>query len=237
MSAPPPDLRRLEDPEAALSKEEIARLRSIYNAWLEERRLESRLSLPTPARLSLAAGASFILGLGLGTTHGSTSAGYRFRAENAHRLPSTPTGWYLYHKSKNYHMALGGLKEGVKMGSKMALWTGLFFWIEDTWDEMRGKQDALNTVLASATVAGGFSLWSKCTLDVCGSYDNFEDMPLHREDPVLESRSLAAGSKNGVSDEPKRCYGSPRMCRWARVSVAEILGRRKKALYEDEEYS
>lgn len=161
MSSPPPDLKRLEDPEAVLSKEEIARLRGIYDEWLESRRLDSRLGLPPTSRLFLASSASFILGLGLGTTHGSSMAGYRFRAENAHRLPSTPTGWYLYHKSKNYHMAFGGLKEGLKMGSKMAIWTGLFFWIEDAWDDVRGTRDAANTVLASATVAGGFSLWSE----------------------------------------------------------------------------
>ena len=47
------------------------------------------------------------------------------------------------------------------MGSKMAIWTGLFFWIEDAWDDVRGTRDAANTVLASATVAGGFSLWSE----------------------------------------------------------------------------
>lgn len=164
MSAPPPDLKRLEDKEAVLSKEEIIRLRAIYNAWLEERKLDSRLSLPTPIRLTFAAGSSFLMGLGLGTTHGSTSAGYRFRAENAHRLPSTPTGWYLYHKSKNYHMAFGGIKEGIKMGSKMAVWTGAFFWIEDQWDDIRGKKDVVNTVLASATVAGAFSLWNRFPL-------------------------------------------------------------------------
>lgn len=47
------------------------------------------------------------------------------------------------------------------MGTKMAVWTGLFFWIEDAWDDVRGKRDAGNTVLASATVAGAFSLWSE----------------------------------------------------------------------------
>jgi hypothetical protein len=84
----------------------------------------------------------------------------RFRAENAHRLPKTSTGWYLYHKSKNYHMALGGVKEGLKMGAKVSLWTAAFFYIEDCWDEIRGKKDFLNTVVASLSVAGGFSLWS-----------------------------------------------------------------------------
>lgn len=124
----------------------------------------SRLSLPTPIRLTLATTTSFILGLGLGLSHGSGTAGLRFRAENAHRLPQTSTGWYLYHKSKNYHMMFGGVKEGLKMGLKMSVWTGLFFWIEDCWDEVRGEKDFLNTLVASASVAGGFSLWSTLCL-------------------------------------------------------------------------
>jgi hypothetical protein len=73
----------------------------------------SRLSLPAPLRILIATSASFVLGASLGVSHGSKTAGLVFRAENAHRLPATPTGWYLYHKSKNYHMAMGGVKEGV----------------------------------------------------------------------------------------------------------------------------
>ena len=133
-------------------------------AILRERRkrliAESRLSLPTPIRLALATASSFILGLGLGLSHGSQTAGLRFRAENAHRLPKTSTGWYLYHKSKNYHMALGGVKEGLKMGFKISAWVAAFFFIEDCWDDVRGKKDFVNTTLASLSVAGGFSLWS-----------------------------------------------------------------------------
>lgn len=130
----------------------------------EERRAQliadSRLSLPTPIRISLATASSFALGLGLGLSHGSRTAGLRFRAENSHRLPKTPTGWYLYHKSKNYHMALEGVKEGLKMGLRLSAWVAAFFYIEDCWDEVRGQKDFVNTVMASLSVAGGFSLWS-----------------------------------------------------------------------------
>jgi hypothetical protein len=124
----------------------------------------SRLSLPTPIRLSLATASAFVLGLGLGMSHGAQTAGLRFRAENAHRLPKTPTGWYLYHKSKNYHIALGGVKEGLKMGVKISAWAAAFFYIEDCLDEVRGDKDFLNTLVASLSVAGGFSLWSMCFL-------------------------------------------------------------------------
>jgi hypothetical protein len=58
-------------------------------------------------------------------------------------------------------MALGGVKEGLKMGGKLAVWTAGFFWIEDRWDEIRGERDFVNTVVASACVAGGWSLWSR----------------------------------------------------------------------------
>ena len=144
-----------EDEEA----EKKARLQ-----WREEQirqlKIDSRFSLPFGMRLPLATSLSFLIGMGLGLSHGSQTAGLRFRAENAHRLPSTPTGWYLYHKSKNYHMAFGGVKEGIKMGAKVSFWTAGFFSIEETFDRYRGTKDFINTVVASLTVAGGFSLWS-----------------------------------------------------------------------------
>lgn len=132
--------------------------------WRRERmrllRQNSRFSLPYAERLIAATTLSFLTGIALGVSHGSQTAGLRFRAENAHRLPSTPTGWYLYHKSKNYVMALGGVKEGLRMGAKVSFWTAGFFSIEEMFDRYRGTKDFVNTVIASLSVAGGFSLWS-----------------------------------------------------------------------------
>lgn len=132
--------------------------------WDDAAWTQSRLSLPDPVRIPLAAMAAFTVGMGLGAAQGSTMAGMRFRAEHAHKLPQTTTGWYLYHKSKNYHVAYGGIREGLKMGTKVTFWTTAMFGIETLFDTYRGQMDLANTVLASVTVAGGFSLWSKFCL-------------------------------------------------------------------------
>jgi hypothetical protein len=142
-------------------EEEEAKKRAEWRAEQNRlMRMDSRASLPFAIRLPVATSLSFFTGMALGVSHGSRTAGLRFRAENAHRLPTSSTGWYLYHKSKNYYTALGGLKEGMKMGAKISFWTAGAFSIEEMFDRYRGTKDFVNTVLASLSVAGGFSLWS-----------------------------------------------------------------------------
>jgi hypothetical protein len=128
---------------------------------LDEMFHNSRMSLPALFRIPLASGLSFFVGMALGGAHGSKMAGLRFRAEHAHKMPQTTTGWYLYHKSKNYHSAQGGIREGLKMGAKVSFWTTATFCIENMFDNYRGSKDLLNTVIACVTVSGGFSLWSE----------------------------------------------------------------------------
>ncbi|KAL2150930.1 hypothetical protein VTH82DRAFT_6028 [Thermothelomyces myriococcoides] len=120
----------------------------------------ARLSLPAPLRIPMASVLSFLAGFTLGTANGGKMAGLRFRAEHAHKLPKTTTGWYLYHKSKNYHIAYGGILEGIRMGLKVSFWTTAMFGIEQMFDSYRGTADMLNTITSCVTVAGGFSLWS-----------------------------------------------------------------------------
>ena len=122
---------------------------------------ENRLSTPFVVRFPAAATGAFVTGLTLGLSHGGKTSGLRFRAENSHRFPTTSTGWYLYHKSKNYHMMLGGIKEGLKMGSKVGFWAGGFFLVEEAVDRVRGTKDFLSTVIAGLSISGGFSAWSK----------------------------------------------------------------------------
>lgn len=146
------------------TQEELAAFMARPRVDYQERRriaLEnSRLNMMAPTRILLAAVSSFGVGTSLGMAQGSKMAGLQFRAEHAHKLPTTPTGWFMYHKSKNYIMARGALKEGIKMGFKVSFWTTAMFAVEDMYDEHRGSKDFVNTVLASLTVAGGFSLWS-----------------------------------------------------------------------------
>ncbi|KAK8099853.1 hypothetical protein PG999_010227 [Apiospora kogelbergensis] len=121
----------------------------------------SRLSLPPFLRIPIAAFAGFSLGMSLGLSYGSKMAGLRFRAEHAHKLPDTTAGWYMYHKSKNYHLAFGGIKEGIKTGARMGVLTAAIFCAENLFDVYRGSKDLLNTVGASLAVAGGFSLLNR----------------------------------------------------------------------------
>lgn len=161
----------LSGPANRKELKEIVKDREAYAAYLEspEHKAwrdscspeQSRLSIPPVPRIAYTSLGAVIIGAGLGISYGASSAGMRYRAENAHRLPTSQTGWYLYHKSKNYTMMLGGIKEGAKMGLKIGGWVTSFFLIEEGWDQARGEKDFVNTVLASASVAGGFSLWSR----------------------------------------------------------------------------
>ncbi len=126
-----------------------------------------RLSLPFPIRVAYGMIGGLSTGLFLGISHGSKTAGMRFRAENAHRFPTTQKGWYLYHKSKNYHMMLGGIKDSFKLAPKLCLWAGSFFFLEGILDKARaqragrpGQEDFLSTTIATLTLSGVWSLWS-----------------------------------------------------------------------------
>lgn len=147
-----------------------------------------RLSIPFSARLPLLTLLSTTAGVCLGLAHGSTESGLRFRAENAHRLPTSQTGWYLYHKSKNYHVILGGVKEGFKMGGKVGFWSGVFVLMEEGIDRGRAagvriwrdhapkyqgliidegaalSSDFVSTTFAGLGTAGLFSAWNQFPL-------------------------------------------------------------------------
>jgi len=82
-----------------------------------------------------------------------------FRAENTHRQPTTTKGWYFYHKTKNYRTMYGGMVSGMQMGARVAAWVAMFVIFEDAVDRLRGRVDALGTVVAGLGLSGGFSLW------------------------------------------------------------------------------
>lgn len=118
-----------------------------------------RLAMMTPSRLLLGSVASSFVGFSLGAVQGGQMAQLRFRAEHAHKMPDTTAGWYLYHKSKNYHAMQGGIREGFRMGLKTGFWSLMALSLESTVDRYRGSSDMFSTVVATLTVAGAFSLW------------------------------------------------------------------------------
>lgn len=148
--------------------DERAANKSQIEALQQQAKGSERLSVLPSARIPAASATSFTVGSVLGIVQGSKMAGLRFRAEHAHKLPTTTTGWFMYHKSKNYVVAAGGAKEGIKMGFKVSVWTTAMLLVENMYDQQRQNKDFINTVMASLTVAGGFSLWSKpASLSAC----------------------------------------------------------------------
>ncbi|USP76233.1 hypothetical protein yc1106_03507 [Curvularia clavata] len=105
-----------------------------------------RLDMPFDRRLLLTTSLSFLSGFTLGSLNAGHMASLRFRAENAHRLPISNPGWYLYHKSKNYYKWRYGIVEGVKKGTYIAAWSTVFFVVEESLDIFRGTWRAGRTV-------------------------------------------------------------------------------------------
>jgi len=133
-----------------------------------------RLGLDPATRLVAISFSAFSLAFALGVKEGGDTAGFRYRAENAHRLPTSEAGWYLYQKSKGYHTTIGGVRQGIKNGFGFAGWAALFVAIEEGLDRARGRifananereqgllargqRDVLSTVSAAVTVAGIYS--------------------------------------------------------------------------------
>ncbi|KAF2755142.1 hypothetical protein EJ05DRAFT_123929 [Pseudovirgaria hyperparasitica] len=116
-----------------------------------------RLSIPFETRIILGTCVSFGTGASLGLLDGSHMAGLVFRAENAHRLPTTHTGWYFYHKSKNYAMMMGGLKAGVRGGVLVGAFGGAFMLLEEAGDWIRGTRDFANSAFAGTVIATGYA--------------------------------------------------------------------------------
>lgn len=104
-----------------------------------------RLGMPFDHRLLLATFSSFACGSMLGYLNTSRLASLRFRAENAHRLPISQPGWYLYHKSKNYYKLKYGITAGFRSGAYLAGWTSIFFLVEESIDVFRGTWRAGRT--------------------------------------------------------------------------------------------
>lgn len=120
-----------------------------------------RLSIATPNRLLFGSVASCMVGFSLGALQGGQMAQLRFRAEHAHKMPDSTTGWYFYHKSKNYHAMQGGIREGFRMTAKTGFWSFVALSLESTVDRCRGSSDMFSTIIATLSVAGTFSLWRK----------------------------------------------------------------------------
>ncbi|KAL2013062.1 hypothetical protein VTN00DRAFT_587 [Thermoascus crustaceus] len=121
-----------------------------------------RLGMEIRKRLPYTTLGAFSVGMAIGASHGSKMAAFQFRAENAHRFPTTSTGWFQYHRTKNYKAMLGGIKEGIKMGSKLGAGALTFCLFEEGVDYARNdRRDFLSTVTAGLSFSGIYSLLAR----------------------------------------------------------------------------
>ncbi|KAK5987031.1 hypothetical protein PT974_11147 [Cladobotryum mycophilum] len=167
-----------------------------------------RLSTMTPTRLLLGSVASGIVGFSLGSVQGGQMAQLRFRAEHAHKMPDTTAGWYLYHKTKNYHAMNGGIREGFRMGTKTSFWSLVALSLESTVDRYRGSSDMFSTVVATLTVAGAFSLWHRFSLSTAARTAKYGLFFGFAYGGVQDLVGLARGRPIGYVENIRRRFGS-----------------------------
>lgn len=202
------------------------------NRPLIRRVQDDRLSIALSDRISLSLVLGGISGFLLGSMKGSQDAGFCFRAENAHRLPTSQKGWYFYHKSKNYNMALGGVKEGGKQAIKFSFWAGLYFVLEEAFDRGRayvareiveyrdrrivstreeigllaGQRDAISSTFAGMGTAGGFSAWTRMPLHTAARNVKMGAAVGLTFGLVQDGLSLLTGRRVGYVDFMKRLW-------------------------------
>ncbi|EHK49295.1 hypothetical protein TRIATDRAFT_255244 [Trichoderma atroviride IMI 206040] len=167
-----------------------------------------RLAIMTPSRLLLGSVASSFVGFSLGALQGGQMAQLRFRAEHAHKMPDTTAGWYLYHKSKNYHAMQGGIREGFRMGLKTGFWSLMALSLESTVDRYRGSSDMFSTVVATLTVAGAFSLWHRFSLSTAARTAKYGLVFGLAYGGVQDLVGLARGRPIGYVELIRRRFGS-----------------------------
>ncbi|KAJ5684390.1 uncharacterized protein N7477_000735 [Penicillium maclennaniae] len=151
-----------QPPPSDSARENSLLLKLIYWHKLFDSDTPPRLGIDVEKRIPYATVSAFTTGAALGYYHGSNRAGLRFRAENAHRFPTTSAGWFQYHKTKNYISVVGGVKDAMKMGSKLGAGALAFCLFEETVDYARhDERDFLSTVTAGLSFSGIYSLLGK----------------------------------------------------------------------------
>ncbi|KAL1744397.1 hypothetical protein HDZ31DRAFT_38762 [Schizophyllum fasciatum] len=118
---------------------------------------DARVRLPFPDRLWIVPLGSSVLGTLIGLRRGARHASLQYRAENAHRPPRTVGGWYFYHKTKNYRVILGALRQGGRTGPLVGAIAGTYVFLEDLveragWGDVRAIAAGLGTSAAVSAV-------------------------------------------------------------------------------------
>ncbi|KAF2006327.1 hypothetical protein P154DRAFT_422860 [Amniculicola lignicola CBS 123094] len=205
-----------------------------------------RLGTTFDQRLLLAQASSFFCGFTLGTFTAGHAASLRFRAENAHRLPTTQPGWYLYHKSKNYYKAKYGIIEGVRKGFFVAAWTSVFFLLEESIDVFRGTWragrtlremegvDELSMKALDQEVARSRDFWSSTVAGMVGAglWSAWNQFPMVTAARTIRM-GLGVGMAYGLSQDAV-AYAKKRWVPEVEEGESWIYKKRKEGVEEED---
>jgi hypothetical protein len=121
----------------------------------------NRLSRTGGERLVLYFTSSFTIFSIAGYHRIRRLAGYRFLAENSHRLPTSDRGWFEYHRVKSYRTTWEGIKGGARHGITGATCALVYGFVEEAWDQdvRKGKIDAGGSMVAGTASALAYAVF------------------------------------------------------------------------------
>jgi hypothetical protein len=121
----------------------------------------ARVGMAPGPRIALVTGTGAFWGFTFGAFIGGRQAGLQYLAENAHRLPRTKDGWYFYHKTKNYRVLLGGIRQGMRQAGRMGTVCLVYSGLEGIMDRLRDQVSPIHSTLAGIITAGLFATITK----------------------------------------------------------------------------
>ncbi|OLY82221.1 hypothetical protein AYI68_g3660 [Smittium mucronatum] len=113
-----------------------------------------RIHMEPPKRITLLTITGALSGAVVGGYIGGRSASWQYLAERSHNLPTTVSGWYYYHKWKNYRVVLGAIKKASYYGIRIGFVSGAYELVEAAVDKyVVERTSALGSVAAGFTVS------------------------------------------------------------------------------------
>lgn len=116
-----------------------------------------RINMEPNQRLYIVPLSGFLSGAVAGAYIGGRHAGWQYLAERAHNLPTTVSGWYYYHKWKNYKILFGAFRKGLAYGSKIGSFTALYQVVEAGCDRYLFDRTCMLSSLVSGLVTSATS--------------------------------------------------------------------------------
>lgn len=150
--------------------------------------MDIQQSPPNQSPILIPTFSASIVGFVSGMVSSGKLSGAQFTCENLHRLPTSRQAAYLFQKTKNYRIILGGLKGGIRSGARLGAWTGAFCSMKEI--TLLGIQSGIGheDQLHCRFLAGGFS----------GFVLALGASSLYRLRPIYSPRRLMLGGLIGM---------------------------------------